>query len=173
MDIIVSGRVWKLGDNIATDYMAPGFALQYPWEELKKYILHIHKAFTEGFKPGDVIVGGKNYGCGSSREEAPANLKRLGVGCVVAESFGRIFFRNSIAIGFPVLACKGVSGIFNEGDRLELNFNNGRVRNLSTGKELKGAPPAPDLINIVKKGGILALLKDENKTSMTANQHER
>ena len=161
MDIIVTGRVWKLGNNIATDYMAPGFALQYPWEELKKYILHIHKAFTEGFKPGDVIVGGKNYGCGSAREEAPANLKRLGVGCVVAESFGRIFFRNSIAIGFPVMVCKGVSRIFTEGDQLELNFSHARVKNLTTGKELRGPSLAPDLINIVKNGGILTLLKSE------------
>ena len=104
MGIIVRGKVWKFGDHINTDYMSPGFGREEPWEIRKKYILHIHKAFTEGCQPGDVIVAGNNFGCGSSREAAPANLKKLGIGCVVAESFGRIFFRNCIAVALPVMA---------------------------------------------------------------------
>ena len=112
MSITVEGKVWKFGNDINTDYMAPSFSRTLDWEQRKKTILHIHSGFTEGFQPGDVIVAGANFGCGSSRELAPANLKQLGVGCVVAESFGRIFFRNSIAIAFPVLACPGVSESF-------------------------------------------------------------
>lgn len=163
MSIMITGKVWKFGDDITTDYMAPGFALKYPWEERKKHILHIHKAFTEGCQSGDVIVGGKNFGCGSAREEAPADLKQLGIGCVVADSFARIFFRNCVAVGLPVMACKGVSEIFEEGDQLELDFENARVKNLSTGKEIKGPQLPQDLINIVKHGGILALLKSESQ----------
>ena len=161
MSIIVRGEVWKLGDNVSTDYIAPGFALDKPWEERKKHILHTHKAFAEGFQPGDVLVARNNFGCGSNREEAPADLRRLGAGCVVAESFDRTFFRNSIAIALPVMACRGVSEIFEEGDILELDFENARVKNLTSGKEIQGPPLVQDLINIVKKGGIVALLKSD------------
>jgi len=158
MSIIVTGKVWKFDDDINTDYMAPTFERAASPEEQKKQILHIHKGFVEGSQPGDVIVAGKNFGCGSSRENAPANLRLLGIGCVVAESFGRIFFRNCIAIAFPVMACKGVHKLFEEGDQLELDFENSLVKNLTRGAELKGPKLSPDLINIVKKGGILKTL---------------
>ncbi len=163
MSITVRGKVWKFGDHINTDYMSPGFGREEPWEKRKKYILHIHKAFTEGCQPGDVIVAGNNFGCGSSREAAPANLKKLGIGCVVAESFGRIFFRNCIAVALPVMACKGVSALFSEGDQLELDFEKARVKNLTTGGEIQGPSLSPDLINIVRAGGILELLKREGQ----------
>jgi 3-isopropylmalate/(R)-2-methylmalate dehydratase small subunit len=161
MSIKIKGKVWKFGDNMNTDFMAPSFSKMLPWEELKKTILHVHHDFTENFKEGDVIVAANNFGCGSSRELAPANLKKLGVGCVVAESFGRIFFRNSIAIAFPVLVCPGVSAAFKEGEDLELDFENSTVRNLSQGTELKGAALPADLVNIVNSGGILEVLKQE------------
>ena len=162
MSMIVTGRVWKFGDDINTDYMHPAFGRDEPWERRKKYILHIHKAFTEECRPGDVIVAGKNFGCGSSREGAPVNLKQLGIGCVVAESFGRIFFRNCIAVALPAMACRGVSDLFAEGDRLQLDFEMALVKNLTTGREIQGPTLSPDLINIVKEGGILELLKKEN-----------
>jgi 3-isopropylmalate/(R)-2-methylmalate dehydratase small subunit len=158
MSIIVSGKVWKFGDDINTDYMAPSFEKETSLEAQKKKILHIHKGFVDGSQPGDVIVAGKNFGCGSSRENAPANLRFLGIGCVVAESFGRIFFRNCLAIAFPVMACKGVHDLFEEGDQLELDFENSMVKNLTRGAEIKGPPLSSDLINIVKKGGILKML---------------
>lgn len=164
MSIVVTGKVWKFGDNINTDYIAPTFSRLDPWEVRKKHILHIHPAFTEQFRSGDVIVAGKNFGCGSSREEAPDNIKRLGVGCVVAESFGRIFFRNCIGIALPILACKGVSEVFEEGDQLELQLEASLVKNLTKGKELKGQSLSPHLINILKMGGILAFLKSEIRT---------
>jgi 3-isopropylmalate/(R)-2-methylmalate dehydratase small subunit len=165
MDIILKGKVWQFGDNVTTDYMAPGFAMDYPWEERKKFILHIHKHFAEDFQTGDMIVAGSNFGCGSSREIAPVDLKRLGVGCIVAESFARIFFRNCIAIGLPVLPCIGVSGIFEEGDILEIDFENAEVKNPKTGKVLSGSQLSPELINIVKHGGILPLLESEKPLS--------
>src|SRR5512143_1221052 len=119
---LIKGRVWKFGDNINTDVMAPGFVFNAPWEEVKKVILHIHPRFSKEVNPGDVIVAGKNWGCGSSREQATSNLKRLGLSCVVAESFGRIFFRNAVALALPAIVCPGVSTAFEEGDELELDL---------------------------------------------------
>ena len=159
MAMLVRGRVWKFGDHISTDYLAPGFAKEYPWEEQRKYILYIHKPFTEGCRPGDVIVAGRNFGCGSSREGAPANIKKLGIGCIVAESFGRIFFRNCIANAVPVVACQGVSHLFEEGDQLELDFESSVVKNLTNGNQLQAPPLTPELLEIVKAGGILAFLR--------------
>ncbi len=170
MSLIVRGKVWKFGDHINTDYMSPSFGTDEPWEKRKKYILHIHRAFTEGCQPGDVIVAGKNFGCGSSRETAPANLKRLGIGCVVAESFGRIFFRNSMAVALPAMAFKGVSSLFEEGDQMELDFEKALVKNLTSGQEIKGAALSPDLIKIVRAGGILALLNQEKQTQEINSQ---
>lgn len=164
MSLIITGRVWKFGDHISTDYISPGFAKEYPWEKEKRYILHIHKNFSEECQPGDVIVAGKNFGCGSSREGAPANMKKLGIGCIVAESFGRIFFRNCIANALPVLPIKGVSDLFDEGDELELDFENARIKNRTTGKILQGPALVPDLIQIVKSGGILASLRPSRST---------
>lgn len=161
MSLLIAGKTWKFGDDINTDYMAPGFVKNQPWELVKKAILHIHPGFTAGFQPGDVIVAGENFGCGSSREAAPANLKRLEVGCVVAESFGRIFLRNSIAIAFPVLICKGITQAFEEGDRLELDFDRSLVRNLARGTEIAGTPLPPELVRIVAAGGMMQLLKQE------------
>ena len=161
MDMILKGKVWKFGDDISTDYMAPSFSMDDPWEKRMKTILHIHEAFSKGWEPGDIIVAGQNFGCGSSREWAPANLKRMGIGCVVAESFARIFSRNCMAIAFPVTICKGVSTAFEEGNILELDFENSTVRNQTKDLELKGSPLHPDLLKIVKAGGILESLNCE------------
>jgi 3-isopropylmalate/(R)-2-methylmalate dehydratase small subunit len=158
---IIRGKVWKFGDNVNTDVMAPGFASNASWEEIKKVILHIHPKFTQEAKPGDVIVAGKNWGCGSSRENAPANLKRLGLGCVVAESFGRIYFRNSIALAFPVIVCPGVSEAFEEGDELDLELESAQVRNITKGKKLQGDHLSQDMLAIFAKGGIIPALKEK------------
>lgn len=166
MSIIVRGKVWKLGDDIYSDYMAPGFARKLPWEEGKKHILHIHPTFAERCQPGDVIVAGRNIGCGPSREEAASNLKRLGIGCVVAESFARIFFRNAIAFALPVMECRGVSELFEEGDELQLDFENSLVKNLTRGKEIRGPSLPPEVINIVRAGGIMEVLKHENQQTI-------
>ena len=162
MSTLIRGKVWKFGDNINTDVMAPGHTLDWPWgEKLKKVVLHIRPEFTEEAKPGDVIVAGKNWGCGSSRENAPANLKNLGLGCVVAESFGRIYFRNSIALAFPATVCRDVSKYFEDGDELELELETSRIKNLTSGKELQGEPLSKDMLDIIAKGGIIAALQEK------------
>ncbi|MBT3549775.1 MAG: 3-isopropylmalate dehydratase [Rhodospirillaceae bacterium] len=159
--IVVDGKVWKFGDDINTDFMAPSFSKGMEWEQAKKTILHIHEGFTEGVAEGDVIVAGANFGCGSSRQQAPANLKMLGIGCVVAESFGRIFFRNAVAIALPVMACPGISEAFNEGDDLQLDFEKSLVKNVTQGTEMQGALMPEDLLKIVRAGGVMAVLKEE------------
>jgi 3-isopropylmalate/(R)-2-methylmalate dehydratase small subunit len=161
MSTIIRGKTWKFDDNVNTDVMAPGFAMNYPWEELKKVVLHIHKKFTEEAKPGDVIVAGRNWGCGSSRENAPANLKRLGLGCVVAESFGRIYFRNSIALAFPSIVCRDIAGHFDEGDELELELETARIKNVTKDKSFQGEPLSADMLEIINKGGIVEALKEK------------
>jgi 3-isopropylmalate/(R)-2-methylmalate dehydratase small subunit len=161
MSLIIKGKVWKFGDDVNTDYMAPSFTRNQPWDEAKKQILHIHRGFTEGFQPGDVIVAGENFGCGSSREKAPANLKKLGIGCVIAESFGRIFLRNSVAIAFPVLICRGVSKTFDEGEEIELDYDQSLVRSLTRPVQLQGTPLPPELVRIVAAGGMMEILKQE------------
>ena len=163
MSIIVKGKVWKMGDHIYSDYVAPGFARTLPWEERKNYILHIHPHFAKACQPGDVIVAGKNFGCGPSREEAASYLVRLGIGCVVAESFARIFFRNAIAFALPVMECKGASDLFEEGDQLELDFEKALVKNLTRNREMKGPLLPPDVTDIVRAGGIIEFLKQESQ----------
>ena len=159
--IVVDGKVWKFGDDINTDFMAPSFSKGLEWDQAKKTILHIHEGFTAGVQPGDVIVAGANFGCGSSRQQAPANLKMLGIGCVIAESFGRIFFRNSVAIALPVMACPGITEAFNEGDDLQLDLEKSVVKNLAQGTELHGSQMPEDLLKIVRAGGVMAVLKEE------------
>ena len=161
MSTIIKGKTWKFDDNVNTDVMAPGFAMNYSWEELKKVILHIHKKFTEKAGPGDVIVAGRNWGCGSSRENAPANLKRLGLGCVVAESFGRIYFRNSIALAFPSIVCPDIAKHFEEGDQLELELETANIKNLTRGEAFQGERLSTDMLEIINKGGIVSALKEK------------
>ncbi len=161
MNLNVKGKTWVFEDDINTDYMAPSFTKSMEWEEAKDHILHVHKGFVAGFEPGDVIVAGANFGCGSSRQTAPENLKKMGIGCVVAESFGRIFFRNSIAIAFPVLACPGITEAFAEGDELELNFDRSLVKNLTQATEIQAPPLSAELLRIVAAGGAQQLLREE------------
>jgi 3-isopropylmalate/(R)-2-methylmalate dehydratase small subunit len=161
MSLLIRARAWKFGDDINTDYMAPGFVRNQPWELARKSILHIHPGFTEGFQAGDAIVAGENFGCGSSREAAPANLKRLQLSCVIAESFGRIFLRNSIAIALPVLICRGICGAVDEGEQLEVDYEASLVRNLTRGTELRGTTLPAELVRIVAAGGMMQLLRQE------------
>lgn len=158
---MVKGKVWKFGDNISTDYIQPGFEQGNTLEEKAQFCMRsIRPEFAQGVKPGDIVVGGKNFGCGSSRP-AGQNFVALGVGCVVAESFSRLFFRNSINLGLPLLSCKGVSDTFEEGDMLEADFRTGEVRNLTKGKVLRAAPLPEVAIRFLRAGGVVALLKQE------------
>ncbi len=160
MSTLIRGRVWKFGDRVDTDVMAPWNSIGQPWEERRKVILHVRPEFVQQVHPGDVIVAGRDWGCGSSREHAPENLKRLGIAAVVAESFGRIYFRNSVAIAFPNIVCPGVHAAFEEGDELELDVPGALVRNLRSGAVLQGRPWTPEMLRILEKGGLLELLKE-------------
>jgi 3-isopropylmalate dehydratase small subunit len=156
---VLRGRVWRFGHDVDTDVMAPWGTISAPFEERRSKILAIRAEFAAEVAPGDVIVAGRNWGCGSSREQAPENLQRLGIAAVVAESFGRIYFRNAIAIGFPNVACPGVHDAFADGDELELAVREALVRNPGRGIELKGRPWTPDMADIVAAGGLLEVLK--------------
>jgi 3-isopropylmalate/(R)-2-methylmalate dehydratase small subunit len=155
----VRGKVWKFGDDVDTDAMAPWNTISLPWEERRKSVLQVRPELVERAQPGDLIVAGRNWGCGSSREHAPENLKLLGLGGVVAESFGRIYFRNCVAIAFPNLACPGIAEACEEGDEVEFDVESGRVRNLSRGTELRTPPYTGEMLSILEQGGLLEVLK--------------
>ncbi len=159
MQTLIRGHVWKFGDNVDTDVMAPWNTLSLPWEERRKSVLQIRPEFADRVQPGDVIVAGRNWGCGSSREQAPENLQLLHVAAVVAESFGRIYFRNCIAIAFPNLVCSGIHAACEDGDEIELDIRSGVVRNLTRGAVLQARPYTEDMLAIVEQGGLLEVLK--------------
>jgi 3-isopropylmalate dehydratase small subunit len=159
VDTLIRGRAWKFDHDVDTDVMAPGSTLSSPWEERRRSVLHVRPGFSEKVRPGDLIVAGRNWGCGSSREQAPENLRLLGVAGVVAESYGRIYFRNCVAMAFPNLVCPGIHAACEEGDEIEFELRSGLVRNLRSGAELRGAPYTEDLLAIVEAGGLLEVLK--------------
>lgn len=160
MEKIIQGRVWKFGDNIDTDQIALTVYGRLPMNEMKLHVLkRIRPEFGKGAKPGDIIVAGANFGCGSSRETAPVAIKALGIGAVVAESFARIFFRNAIAIGLPAITCPGISTAFEDSDQLKLDIDKAQVTNLRNGKVLKAEALPAEMLEVLEKGGILALLK--------------
>ena len=160
MEKTIQGRVWLFGENIDTDVLAPAQTLNLSWEERKSQILHTRPGFVDEVEPGDIIVAGKNWGCGSSREQAAENMKNLGVAAIVAESFGRIFFRNALAIALPAVVCAGISNAFKEGDALALNLKSSIIKNVATKAELKCTPYTDDMLAMIEKGGILNVLKE-------------
>jgi len=157
---LISGKVWKFGNNIDTDVISPTKYLSLPMEEMKSHTLEpINPRFAKEVRPGDIVLGGRNFGCGSSREQAVMVLKALKIGGVVAESFARIFFRNSIAQGLPILTCPQAPQHFEDGDQIELDIERATMKNVHQGKIIKGIPLSKDMLVILEKGGILALLK--------------
>ena len=158
---LLAGRVWKLDHDISTDVLSPGAYAVDPVEVRKLHVLEsVIPAFASEVEPGDVIVAGRNFGCGSSRETAPENLKALGVSCVVAESLARLFMRNAIAVGLPVVVCSGVHDAFADGDTIEIDLASGQVRNVQTGVALQGDALPEEMREILAAGGILAVLRN-------------
>jgi 3-isopropylmalate dehydratase small subunit len=153
------GRVWKFGHDVDTDAMAPWSVIAKPFEERRAHVLAGRPAFAAEVAPGDLIVAGRNWGCGSSREQAPENLARLGVGAVLAESFGRIYFRNAIAIAFPNLCVPGLWAEVEDGDELEVDVATAAVRNRRTDAVHRGRPYTPEMLEIVHAGGLLEVLR--------------
>ena len=155
------GRVFKYPDNVDTDVIIPARYLNTP--DAKELALHcmedIDTEFVKKVNPGDVMVAGWNFGCGSSREHAPLVIKTCGTGCVIAKSFARIFYRNAINIGLPILECPEAVDKISAGDEVEVDFDTGIITNCTTGENFK-AQPFPEFIqNIIQKGGLLASLK--------------
>lgn len=156
----IKGRIWKFGDNIDTDAIVPGTYLDAPLQEIVKHVFEsIHPKFLTDVRQGDIIIAGKNFGCGSSRENAPAALKEMGISCIVAESFARIFFRNAIALGLPVLNCSGIHTQFKEGDYARIDLKNATIENIENGTTLVSHPMHAEIIKIIEQGGILNTLK--------------
>ena len=156
------GTVFKYPDNVDTDVIIPARYLNTPnAQELAKHCMEdIDKNYVNQVKPGDVMVAGWNFGCGSSREHAPLVIKTCGTGCVIAKSFARIFYRNAINIGMPILECEAAAEEIQAGDEVSIDFDTGVISDLTTGKTYQ-AEPFPEFIqNIIKSVGLLASLKE-------------
>jgi len=163
--LISQAKVWKFGNDISTDLIMPGMfrSQMLSVDEMTKYLMHSNRPGWAGHvEAGDIIVAGRNFGCGSSRP-APRMLKRLGISMVVAESMSRLFFRNSVNVGFPVLICAGVFDAFDEGDTAEVDAETGEVTNITQGTTIQGDVLSPDSppYQILKAGGLDPFLKEE------------
>jgi len=151
-------RVWKYGDDVDTDVIVPARYLNtsVPAELAAHCMEDIDAGFVAAVEAGDVIVAGENFGCGSSREHAPIAIKASGVACVVAASFARIFYRNAINIGLPILECPEAASEAESGDRLSVDLASGTIRNLSKGSSHSAAPFPPFMRGIIDSGGLIA-----------------
>ncbi len=157
------GKVWKYGDHIDTDVIIPARYLNStdPKELASHCMVDIDENFAGGVKEGDIMVGGQNFGCGSSREHAPIAIQASGISCVIAASFARIFYRNSINIGFPILECPEASAAIKAGDIVSVDTKTGVITDETTGETFH-AKPFPEFIeNIIDKGGLLPYLKEK------------
>ncbi len=154
-------KLYKYGDNVDTDVIIPARHLNNP--DPKALASHcmedIDPDFASTVEAGDIIVAGKNFGCGSSREHAPLAIKSCGVKCVIAETFARIFYRNAINIGFPILECPEAAQAIRPGDEVEVNFQTGEIRDLTQNKTFQAAPFPPFIDGIIQNGGLLNSLK--------------
>jgi 3-isopropylmalate/(R)-2-methylmalate dehydratase small subunit len=154
---VLRGCVWKYGDNVDTDAIIPARYLNVSTpEELAGHCMEdIDRTFATNVRPGDIVVGQANFGCGSSREHAPLALRGSGVSCVVAESFARIFYRNAINIGLPILECPEAVAGTEAGQTLEVDLERGTVTNVDTGKTYQAEPYPPFLLGIIAAGGLV------------------
>ncbi|WP_286241955.1 homoaconitase small subunit [Methanobacterium ferruginis] len=150
----IKGKVWKFRDCIDTDVIIPGRYLRtFSLDELASHVLEgEHPEFTKNVQKGDIIVAGWNFGCGSSREQAPVALKHAGVDAIIAKSFARIFYRNAINVGLPVIVADAEA---NEGDELKIDLKEGIIRNLTTGKSVGIQPFHQFMLEILKDGGLV------------------
>ena len=151
------GKVFKYGDNVDTDVIIPAryLAIADPRELAEHCMEDIDKDFVKKAQPGDIIVAKKNFGCGSSREHAPIAIKACGISCVIASTYARIFYRNAINIGMPILECPEAAEDIQDGDEVSVDFDTGLISNLTTGKTYQAQPFPPFIQNIIQKGGLL------------------
>ena len=161
----VKGRVFKYGDNVDTDVIIPARYLNIiDRAELSIHAMEdIDQDFVKKVQKGDLMVAGQNFGCGSSREHAPIVIKERGVSVVIAKSFARIFYRNAINIGLPIMECPEACDRISEGDEVEVDFTGGIIADKTTGEEFKAAPFPEFIQNIIKAGGLLKSIAEEKK----------
>jgi 3-isopropylmalate/(R)-2-methylmalate dehydratase small subunit len=159
------GTVHKFGDNIDTDVIIPARYLNtQDARELAAHCMEdIDKTFVQKVKPGDIMVGGENFGCGSSREHAPLAIKTAGVACVIAKSFARIFYRNSINIGLPILECPAACDAIAAGDVVAVNFDTGAITDETTGARFSAEPFPPFIQEIIRAGGLMASIRKKEE----------
>ena len=164
----LSGRAFIFGKNIDTDQIYPGrFVELTEAQDIARHAMEgADPGFVDEFNHGDVIVASTNFGCGSSREHAVITLKSCGVGVILAESFGRIFYRNAINLGLPVLVCPEISTRVKKGDKLEIDLESGRVSNLTNGDVLSGQPLSGFPLEILSHGGIKPMMSQKMANSL-------
>ncbi len=157
------GKVYKYGDNVDTDVIIPARYLNAPDpSELAKHCMEdIDVNFAKNVNKGDIIVATKNFGCGSSREHAPISIKACGVSCVIAETFARIFYRNAINIGLPIIECKEAAYGIDAGDEVEVDFDSGMIYNHTKGTEFKGQAFPEFMQNIIKAEGLVNYINNK------------
>lgn len=159
------GRVFKYGDNVDTDIIIPARYLNIadPKELATHAMEDIDAEFVKKMQPGDIVVATRNFGCGSSREHAPLVLKENGVSCVIAASFARIFYRNAINIGLPILECEAAANGIDDGDTVSVNFDTGVITNETKGETYQAAAFPPFIQSIIQAGGLLKSLKERGE----------
>lgn len=156
---MITGRAWVFGDDINTDLMAPARLLRRPVAELAQHCMEtLQPNFAAEVKPGDIVVGGMNFGCGSSREQAPEAFRHLGVAAMVAKSFARTFYRNAMNLGLPAVVCNEAGSLV-PGMRLRISLENGVIEDLDTGKTYPCEAIPPHLMKMLDDGGLLGHLE--------------
>ncbi|MBN2402802.1 MAG: 3-isopropylmalate dehydratase small subunit [Spirochaetes bacterium] len=158
-----TGKVWKFGNDINTDEIIPARYLNVsdPKELAKHCMEDADPDFIKKISAGDIIVAGKNFGCGSSREHAPIAIKSANISCVLAESFARIFYRNCLNMGLPILEAPEAAKEIKEGNTIEINFDNGEITDKTTGKVYKAKPFPPFMQDLIAKGGLMNKIRSE------------
>jgi 3-isopropylmalate/(R)-2-methylmalate dehydratase small subunit len=161
MENVISGKAFVYGPNIDTDQIYPGRFLDLtdPDKVAEHALEGADPSFVKEVKPGDVIVAAANFGCGSSREHAAVTLKTVGVGAILADSFGRIFYRNAINLGIPLVVCPGIAGLVKRGDKVAVDLATGKVTNETTGATAQAQPLSGYVMEILASGGIKPMIK--------------
>ncbi len=164
-NLAIKGKVWKFGDDINTDEIIPArYLVTTDPEELAKHVMEdADPDFPNKVNPGDIIVAGKNFGCGSSREHAPLALKGAKIGAIIAESFARIFYRNAINLGLPIIESPEAAKEIEEGDIVEVDLEKGIIRNVTKGKEYTFKPLPESLQKVFEAGGLMEYAKGRLK----------
>lgn len=157
------GKVWTFGDDVDTDAILPARYMNVPdSHELARHCMEdADPHFVEKISPGDIIVAGKNFGCGSSREHAPLAIKAAGIACVIAGSFARIFYRNAINIGLPILESPEAAAFLEEGSTVEVNLQNGEITELASGRKFEAAAFPPFMQEIMAQGGLINFVREK------------